>query len=125
MVLNHIDAESNYNQNMYGCEEAPYGMFANALIRDLGQETPEHFTITGAPNLMCSKLPSHWRSNKSLPCCFKVLALNEVTDGTTVMLRAGNEENCCAELKNQVAYMKNQVAKFSDLRFIGRSGRGE
>ena len=27
---------------------------------------------TGAPNLLCSALPTHWRSNKSLPLAFKV-----------------------------------------------------
>jgi len=28
---------------------------------------------TGSPNLLCSALPTHWRSNKSLPVAFKVL----------------------------------------------------
>lgn len=37
---------------------------------------------------------------------------------------AGNEENGCAEVRNNVAYMKDQVARFSDLRFVGKSGRG-
>jgi hypothetical protein len=27
---------------------------------------------TGSPNLLCSALPNHWRSNKSLPVAFKV-----------------------------------------------------
>ncbi len=27
---------------------------------------------TGSPNLLCSALPTHWRSNKSLPVAFKV-----------------------------------------------------
>jgi runt-related transcription factor len=40
-------------------------------------------------------------------------------------VRAGNDENYCAELRNCTAVMKNQVAKFNDLRFVGRSGRGE
>lgn len=40
-------------------------------------------------------------------------------------LQAGNDENYCAELRNATAVMKNQVAKFNDLRFVGRSGRGE
>lgn len=69
-------------------------------------------------------LPSHWRSNKTLPVAFKVVALGEVGDGTLVTVRAGNDENCCAELRNSTALMKNQVAKFNDLRFVGRSGRG-
>lgn len=41
----------------------------------------------------------------------------------TVM--AGNDENFCGELRNCTAVMKNQVAKFNDLRFVGRSGRGK
>lgn len=40
-------------------------------------------------------------------------------------VRAGNDENYHAELRNCSAVMKNQVAKFNDLRFVGRSGRGE
>ena len=56
---------------------------------------------------------------------FKVIALGDVNDGTIVTLRAGNDENYCAELRNCTSVMKNQVAKFNDLRFVGRSGRGE
>jgi hypothetical protein len=41
------------------------------------------------------------------------------------MIRAGNDDNYCGELRNHTAVMKNQVAKFSDLRFVGRSGRGK
>lgn len=80
---------------------------------------------TGSPTIMCSSLPSHWRSNKSLPVAFKVIALDDVMDGTQVTIKAGNDENCCGELRNCTAVMKNQVAKFNDLRFVGRSGRGE
>ncbi|KYQ55721.1 Segmentation protein Runt [Trachymyrmex zeteki] len=80
---------------------------------------------TGSPTIMCSSLPSHWRSNKSLPVAFKVIALDEVADGTQVTIKAGNDENCCGELRNCTAIMKNQVAKFNDLRFVGRSGRGK
>ncbi|XP_062972005.1 runt-related transcription factor 2 isoform X6 [Elgaria multicarinata webbii] len=38
---------------------------------------------------------------------------------------AGNDENYSAELRNASAVMKNQVARFNDLRFVGRSGRGK
>ena len=80
---------------------------------------------TGSPGFLCSSLPNHWRSNKTLPVAFKVIALGDVQDGTLVTLRAGNDENYCAELRNCTAVMKNQVAKFNDLRFVGRSGRGK
>lgn len=80
---------------------------------------------TGSPYIMCSALPNHWRSNKTLPVAFKVVALTDVGDGTIVTIRAGNDDNWCGELRNCTAVMKNQVAKFNDLRFVGRSGRGK
>ncbi|TRY69990.1 hypothetical protein TCAL_06646 [Tigriopus californicus] len=80
---------------------------------------------TGSPCILCSPLPNHWRSNKSLPVAFKVFSFQEVPDGTLVTIRAGNDDNYCGELRNHTAIMKNQVAKFSDLRFVGRSGRGK
>lgn len=55
----------------------------------------------------------------------KVVSLGHVDDGTMVTVQAGNDENYCADLKNYQATMKNRVAKFNDLRFVGRSGRGE
>ncbi|XP_022247314.1 runt-related transcription factor 1-like isoform X2 [Limulus polyphemus] len=88
-------------------------------------EHPGELVRTGSPSLLCSSLPSHWRSNKTLPVSFKVVALADVSDGTVVTLRAGNDENFCAELRNSSAIMKNHVAKFNDLRFVGRSGRGK
>ncbi|KAH6929007.1 hypothetical protein HPB50_022384 [Hyalomma asiaticum] len=88
-------------------------------------EHPGELMRTGSPNMVCSVLPSHWRSNKTLPVAFKVVTLGDVCDGTLVTLRAGNDENYCAELRNASAVVKNQVAKFNDLRFVGRSGRGE
>ncbi|EEC06544.1 conserved hypothetical protein [Ixodes scapularis] len=87
---------------------------------------PGELMRTGSPNVVCSVLPTHWRSNKTLPMSFRVLALGgDVCDGTLVTLRAGNDENYCGELRNASAVMKNQVAKFNDLRFVGRSGRGK
>lgn len=81
---------------------------------------------TGSPMIFCSILPSHWRSNKSLPCAFKVIAVDyEIPDGTEVIIAAGNDENFNPELKNNRAQMKDGVAKFNDLRFVGRSGRGK
>ncbi|KAL3882375.1 hypothetical protein ACJMK2_028727 [Sinanodonta woodiana] len=84
---------------------------------------PGELVRTGSPNFLCSVLPSHWRSNKTLPVAFKVVALGEVKDGTKITVQAGNDENFCGELRNNTAYFKNQVAKFNDLRFVGRSGR--
>jgi hypothetical protein len=86
---------------------------------------PGELIRTGSPNLVCTALPSHWRSNKSLPVTFKVVALGAVPDGTTVTLAVGNDENLCGELRNAKASMMEQVARFNDLRFVGRSGRGK
>lgn len=80
---------------------------------------------TGSPCILCSPLPSHWRSNKSLPTSFKVFTFQEVPDGTLVSVKCGNDDNWGGEIRNCTAVMKNQLAKFSDLRFVGRSGRGK
>ena len=99
--------------------------WAERTVSEVLQEHPGELIRTGAPNLLCSILPGHWRSNKTLPVAFKVIALGDVGDGTICTVKAGNDENCCAELRNATAVMKNQVAKFNDLRFVGRSGRGK
>ncbi|XP_054268371.1 protein lozenge-like [Macrosteles quadrilineatus] len=95
------------------------------VLCEIQAEHPGELVRTGSPYFMCSALPSHWRSNKTLPVAFKVVALGDVVDGTLVTVRAGNDENYCAELRNCTAVMKGQVAKFNDLRFVGRSGRGK
>ncbi|CAL1577793.1 unnamed protein product [Knipowitschia caucasica] len=81
---------------------------------------------TDSPNIMCSGLPQHWRCNKSLPRTFTVVALgSDVPDGVTVTLMAGNDENYSGELRNATTTMKHGSAHFTDLRFLGRSGRGK
>ncbi|XP_072944766.1 segmentation protein Runt isoform X2 [Epargyreus clarus] len=94
-------------------------------IHDYYRQSHGELVQTGSPAVLCSALPGHWRSNKSLPVAFKVVALDDVQDGTMVTIKAGNDENVMAELRNCTAVMKNQVAKFNDLRFVGRSGRGK
>ena len=69
--------------------------------------------------------------------------VQEVPDGTLVSVKCGNDDNWGGEIRNCTAVMKNQLAKFSDLRcqssvescdhvpklphlrFVGRSGRGK
>lgn len=94
-------------------------------IHEYYRQSHGELVATGSPAVLCSVLPNHWRSNKSLPVAFKVVALDDVQDGTLVTIKAGNDENVMAELRNCTAVMKNQVAKFNDLRFVGRSGRGK
>ncbi len=100
-------------------------ILAEHTLEKLLAEHPGELVRTGCPHLVCTMLPTHWRSNKTLPVAFKVVALGDVLDGTVVTIKAGNDENFCAELRNSTAIMKNQVAKFNDLRFVGRSGRGK
>ncbi|XP_026558387.1 runt-related transcription factor 3 [Pseudonaja textilis] len=94
-------------------------------VVDVLADHPGELVRTDSPNFLCSVLPSHWRCNKTLPVAFKVVSLGDVPDGTVVTVMAGNDENYSAELRNASAVMKNQVARFNDLRFVGRSGRGK
>lgn len=90
------------------------------------QDCPGELVKTDSPNFVCSVLPAHWRCNKTLPVAFKVVCLSgDIPDGVTVSISAGNDDNFSAELRNATAIMKNQVARFNDLRFVGRSGRGK
>ncbi|XP_074603000.1 uncharacterized protein LOC141856556 isoform X2 [Brevipalpus obovatus] len=118
-----VDSEETSQQgyDMSGDFVFPSEQLLNEFINNY----PGEYVRTGSPNVVCTALPNHWRSNKTLPMGFKVVALGEVTDGTLVTVKAGNDENCCPELRNASAVMKNQVAKFNDLRFVGRSGRGK
>lgn len=118
-----VDSEDTSQQgyDMSGDFVFPSEQLLNEFINNY----PGEYVRTGSPNVVCTALPNHWRSNKTLPMGFKVVALGEVSDGTLVTVKAGNDENCCPELRNASAVMKNQVAKFNDLRFVGRSGRGK
>lgn len=128
----HLASEQVSSTTGGGRSNHPYGgapltaeMLAERTLDGLLAEHPGELVRTGSPHVVCTVLPPHWRSNKTLPVAFKVVALGDVGDGTLVTVRAGNDENYCAELRNCTAVMKNQVAKFNDLRFVGRSGRGK
>lgn len=116
---------SNSGNRMDDTDNLEESFNGEKLLNQLLNEYSGEFVKTGSPNLVCSALPTHWRSNKTLPATFKVVALSEVPDGTVVTIRAGNDENYCGDIRNPSAIMKGQVAKFNDLRFVGRSGRGK
>ncbi|XP_048124026.1 runt-related transcription factor 1 isoform X5 [Alosa alosa] len=97
---------------------------ADRSMVEVLSDHPGELVRTDSPNFLCSVLPTHWRCNKTLPIAFKVVALGDIPDGTLVTVMAGNDENYSAELRNATAALKNQVARFNDLRFVGRSGRG-
>ncbi|XP_030751825.1 runt-related transcription factor 3-like isoform X2 [Sitophilus oryzae] len=115
------------------CDQVPsytsypnYQEFINEISRNVRTENHSQDVVdTASPYIYCSKLPEHWRSNKTLPHPFKVISATDVVDGTKVVVQAGNDENDCAEMKNFCSSMKNNVAQFNDLRFVGRSGRGK
>uniref|UniRef100_A0A8C2L9X9 RUNX family transcription factor 1 n=2 Tax=Cyprinus carpio TaxID=7962 RepID=A0A8C2L9X9_CYPCA len=96
---------------------------ADRSMVEVLSDHPGELMRTDSPNFLCSVLPTHWRCNKTLPIAFKVVALGDIPDGTLVTVMAGNDENYSAELRNATAGIKNQVARFNDLRFVGRSGR--
>ncbi|XP_055389870.1 putative uncharacterized protein DDB_G0286901 [Condylostylus longicornis] len=125
---NNSNNNSNTNSNNKKVDDSPYLTPENLVERTVDALLADHpgeLVKTGSPHVVCTTLPTHWRSNKTLPVAFKVVALGEVMDGTIVTIMAGNDENFCGELRNCTAVMKNQVAKFNDLRFVGRSGRGK
>ncbi|XP_059471911.1 runt-related transcription factor 2-like isoform X1 [Neocloeon triangulifer] len=119
----HMTPELNVFNETY--TKMTSDILAERTLSEILSEHPGELIRTGSPMFVCTVLPPHWRSNKTLPVAFKVVALGDVMDGTVVTVRAGNDENYCAELRNCSAVMKNQVAKFNDLRFVGRSGRGK
>ncbi|KAL7744390.1 hypothetical protein ACLKA6_001778 [Drosophila palustris] len=121
-VNNNNNSNNNNNNNNAVHQDL---LWMERFVLERQQEHPGELVRTSNPYFLCSALPTHWRSNKTLPLAFKVVALADVGDGTYVTIRAGNDENCCAELRNYTAQMKNGVAKFNDLRFVGRSGRGK
>ncbi|CAK1587070.1 unnamed protein product [Parnassius mnemosyne] len=123
--LGHEAPSSSYGGSGLPSQPLTAELLAERTLEGLLADHPGELVKTGSPHVVCTVLPPHWRSNKTLPVAFKVVALGDVGDGTLVTVRAGNDENCSAELRNCTAVMKNQVAKFNDLRFVGRSGRGK
>ncbi|XP_063704171.1 protein lozenge-like [Culicoides brevitarsis] len=120
-----MDPPSNSNSSSSPVAIQDELWWIDPLVAQAQQEYPHELIRTGNPYFLCSQLPSHWRSNKTLPVAFKVVALCDIMDGTVVNVKAGNDENYSSELRNNNAVMKNRVAKFNDLRFVGRSGRGK
>lgn len=97
----------------------------NRAMATSAHPSEQDLIATDSPNILCSKLPSHWRQNKALPMAFRIVVMEDVPDGTEVSIHAGNDENCTAELRHSLTQTKNKVARFNDLRFVGRSGRGK
>ena len=50
----------------------PDWWWVESLLAQAHAQHPAELIKTGSPNLLCSALPTHWRSNKTLPVAFKV-----------------------------------------------------
>lgn len=87
-------------------------------------DSDSEWISTDNPFFKCTKLPAHYRCNRVLSNNFQVMANCQIPDGTRVVVRAGNDFNPSATMKNFRAVMIDRVAKFDDLRFTGKSGRG-
>lgn len=58
-------------------------------------------------------------------CCFQVYSLVPVPDRTPVTVVASNDDYPNAQVRNHTCEFKDNVAEFTDLRFVGRSGRSK
>ncbi|XP_051510429.1 runt-related transcription factor 3-like isoform X3 [Myxocyprinus asiaticus] len=123
--MNDVNSSAGHQLQQDGAVVPRLRAQENRSMAEIIADHPAELVRTDSPNFLCSVLPSHWRCNKTLPVAYKVVALGEVPDGTVVTVMAGNDENYSAELRNASGVMKNQVARFNDLRFVGRSGRGK
>lgn len=99
------------------------------VMRGSQPETESDCVPTNHPNIFCTPLPLHWRSNRALPRPFTVMIESAfVPDGTTVTVKATNDDHRQAEVRNSAAVLIFGKAVFDDLRFISRStsrgGRG-
>lgn len=100
------------------------------LLTEVCLKKTTFWTFLFSPHNTCNvcQTTAVWQASL-IPNCslhiWQVVALGDIPDGTLVTVMAGNDENYSAELRNATAAIKNQVARFNDLRFVGRSGRGE
>ena len=84
-----------------------------------------YFRSTDNHCVSCTHLPECWRARKHLENPFRVLFKHAcVPDGTRVVVSAFNNNNPDAEVRNNIALVRNGMAVFGDLRFVGKSGRG-
>jgi hypothetical protein len=76
--------------------------------------------------IKCTNLPEFIRAKKRLPHVFCVFFDKklELKEGIEVKLEATSPKNSNGELRNNVSYVHNNQARFEDLRFLGKSGRG-
>lgn len=80
---------------------------------------------TESPNIFVSILPGFTRANKYIGNYKVFITNNELPENTPVLIRAFSTKTGEGEMKNNCTIIKNGIACFEDLRFIGKSGRGK
>lgn len=80
---------------------------------------------TDHPLVTCTKLPEFWRANKkfSTPFTVQFADMSLAPEGTRVTITAANHKNQNPEIRNNQSVVVNGMARFNDLRFVGKSGR--
>ena len=73
-------------------------MVPDHLLQDFFGEQGE-LVQTGSPCILCSPLPNHWRSNKSLPIAFKVFTFQVRPSSILTHFRSIVLPEICEEIK--------------------------
>ena len=66
----------------------PDWWWVESLLAQAHAQHPAELIKTGSPNFLCSALPTHWRSNKTLPVAFKVNSIWISTDCLHFLIRS-------------------------------------
>lgn len=90
----------------------------DSCIDDLGIRSTEN------SNIFVSILPKFTRANKHIGNYKIFIANNELPENTPVLIRAFSTKTGQGEMKNNTTTIKDGIACFEDIRFIGKSGRG-
>ena len=96
------------------------------MVRKSKQQfTPVTIRETDNKDILVDELPSFTRVNKFLGDFRVHVKNNIVPNGTRVIVRAFSSKTGEGKIKNNESVVINGIAKFCDIRFVGRSGRGE
>ena len=78
---------------------------------------------TEDPSVFVTGLPKFSRANKFIGNYYVYVAHNKIPDGTLVIIKAYSEKTGWGQMKNNTSVLRNGVAFFEDMRFVGKSGR--
>ena len=98
------------------------------MVRKRKDSSSFEISIQNTDNqyVKCTNLPDFIRAKKRLPHAFCVYFDRslKLEDGVEVRLEARSLKNSNGELRNNVSCVIENKARFEDLRFLGKSGRG-